>query len=64
MDWASSPTTMRLRSAPKSRSTISAWRRLVSWYSSTSTWRKRAANAWRTSGKLRSSKSQLRSKSS
>ncbi len=37
MLWASSPTTHRFRWSATSRSTTSPWRRLVSWYSSTST---------------------------
>ena len=45
MAWSSSPTTVTLRWPAASRSTRAAWLRLVSWNSSTRTYRKRAATA-------------------
>ena len=64
MLWASSPTTMRLPWTELTRSTRSPWSWLVSWYSSTSTWRKRPAWAARTAGCSARSTFQLSSRSS
>ena len=49
MHWKSSPTTMMLRCFAARMSANSAWSPLVSWYSSTSTWRKCSWSVRRTS---------------